>query len=176
MQHPVLAFEVVTSVAEVGCQLASDARGVGRVQSIEPFIRTGTDFRFRVPQHRLPARRPVHFVGGKIPVPEPVVCPTHGKRVPLLAHAQILHRPFSRQMRGDPRRRDREINRFGDVVVGADLERIHDIGTLSSRGDHDDRKLGIGSLRAQPFQHLETAQFRHFHVDQEQVVTSRQGE
>ena len=56
----------------------------------------------------------------------------HGEGVALFALAQVGDRPLVRQVGGDARERDREIDRLGDVVVGAEPERLDDVGALAS--------------------------------------------
>ena len=79
-------------------------------------------------EDRLPARRPVDLAGDQIPVPQAVVRALDGQRVALFALAQIVDRPLVRQVRFDARDRDREVDRLGDVVVGAEPERLDDVG------------------------------------------------
>ena len=62
-----------------------------------------------------------------------------------------------------------EVDRLGDVVIGAQTEGLDDVGAFASGGDHDDRELRLRTLDTQPGQHLEAAHARHLDIQQDQV-------
>ena len=105
------------------------------------------DLRLVVPEHRLPARRPVDDVRRQIPVPQPVVGAANGERIALFAVAEILDRPFVGHVRADPRQRHRKIDGLGHVVVRAQAKGLDDVGAFRSGRDHDHGKLGVGVMR-----------------------------
>ena len=59
--------------------------------------------------------------------------------------------------------------RLGDIVVGAELEPEHPVQLGVLRGEHDDRKVALGTDGAADFGARELG---HHHVEQEQVVTA----
>ena len=89
-----------------------------------------------------------------------------GERV--LAPAGNLQLP-PRQLRAQPRERDGEVDRLGDVVVGAKAERLDDRVAVLLAGNHDDRQVGRRGALPQAPQHLEAAHGRHLDVEQDQV-------
>ena len=72
-------------------------------------------------------------------------------------------------MRANSRERDREIDRLGHVVVGAQIERFDHVVALVLGGDHDHRQIGDRPDLPQLPQRLEAAHPRHHHVEQHGV-------
>src|ERR1700712_226496 len=71
--------------------------------------------------------------------------------------------------RGDPRRKLPRAERLDDVVVGAGLEALLDVGLLGAGGQHDDRQtvhVGVGTQGAGSVQ---AAHAGHHHVENHQV-------
>ena len=64
---------------------------------------------------------------------------------------------------------DREIDRLGDVIIGAEPERFDDVGAGGARGHHDHGQLRLLMLLAQLGQHVEPAHPRHFDVEEHEV-------
>ena len=134
MQDPMLAFEVAA-------RRSRDMRSARRARAPtsswmdprEPLV--GPTCRF--PARRSPSiafQRGDQYTSlrGEVPVPEAVVRAAHRERVALFALAQVVDRPLVRQVRLDARERDREVDRLGDVVVGAEPKRFDDVGALRS--------------------------------------------
>ena len=71
------------------------------------------------------------------------------------------------QLGSDPRQQLVEVERLGDVVVGAVVEALDHVLLLAQRGEHDHRDLGpVSSNR---LEHLEAAATRQHHVEQHQI-------
>jgi hypothetical protein len=170
MKEPVLALVMFVAVGQMQAQRFVDAIAIVLVHARVPLIGAVADFLIVVAEHRLPPRRPMDLVRRQIPVPQRVVGSADRQRVALLAGAKIFDRLLVRQVRVDPRERHREVDRLGQVVVRAELEGLNDVGALRARGDHDDRKLGLGTCAPQLAEHLEPAHARHLDVEQDEVV------
>jgi hypothetical protein len=90
-----------------------------------------------------------------------------GKR--LVRGQSRLLGPLQAELRPGPRESDREVDRLGDVVVGAELERLDDVLALRHRRDHDDRKRGLRPCLANDLEHLQAIEIRHDHIEQHEI-------
>jgi hypothetical protein len=72
------------------------------------------------------------------------------------------------QQRPNARQQLDVVDRFGDEVVRARVERPH-FGLLVAGRDHDDRQQGRGRVGPQPPADLVAVQARHHDVQQDQV-------
>src|SRR5262245_26545164 len=98
MAQSMLAVEVSRSAGTMAGNGLSNARPVVLMQPVQPLVWRHTDFCVFVPEHRLPARRPVDLVRCQVPIPQSIVRPVDGKRVALLALAQALDDAFVREV------------------------------------------------------------------------------
>ena len=173
MPQPVLVLVMAVASRDVLGDRLPHARPVILMQAIEPFVRGDADFRILVPEHRLPARRPVNLVGREVPVPQAIVGAVDGKGVALLALAQALDHPLVRQVGADAGEGDRAVDGLGQVVVRAKVEGFDNIGTVCSRGQHDDRQVSLIASGADIGEHLEAVHARHFDIQNYEVVLAR---
>jgi hypothetical protein len=67
---------------------------------------------------------------------------------------------------------DGEVDWLGDVVVGAEFERLHQVVALAEAGHHHDRQRARGVAGANLLEHLEAGHARHVHVEQHEVRAS----
>ena len=170
MKHPMFALVVPFSSLEVGAQRFLDATGVLVMNTRQPFLRMVANGGVFIPEQCLPSRRPVHFVGQDVPVPEAVVCAPHRKCVSLFALVKVRQRPFVRQLSVDAGERQREVYWLRDVVVRAAAEGLDDVLGLCPGRHHDDWQFGRRVRHAQPTQDFEPAHAGHFHVQQHEIV------
>ncbi len=77
--------------------------------------------------------------------------------------------PFSLELGLDPRERRDEVDRLGDVVVGAGIEGFGDVRTVGLCRHHYDRELHRRMLRPYAFEHLDPVQTRHHDVEQNKI-------
>ena len=105
------------------------------------------------PRSRLPIDQPAQAIEEQQPVGQA------GQRI----------RPARRQLGLDARQRDREIDRLGDVVVGAETERLDDVLALIARRHHDHRQIGERAGLANAAQHVEAVHAGHHHVEQHEI-------
>ena len=61
------------------------------------------------------------------------------ERVALLAFPEAFDDSLVRQMGLDSRKRDRAVDRLGQVIVGAKAEGFDDVRPAGAGGQHDDR-------------------------------------
>ena len=73
----------------------------------------------------------------------------------------------------DPRQQLGEVERLGDVVVGAELEAVDHVVRLVARGEHQDRREV--AVLAQPLADLEAVDLGQADVEQDEVVAPRLG-
>ena len=96
---------------------------------------------------------------------ERLVCP--GK---LLVHVMdLLFRALSIELRDHAGERNGEVDRLGDVIIGAAVQRINDVFALALGGNHDDRQGARRVFRANLRQDLEPGDVRHHDVQQDKV-------
>jgi hypothetical protein len=169
MKQAVLALIVAADPREMRVERLLDASDVVSMHPCQPFVEARADLRRPVPQHRFPPRRPVDLARRQVPVPEPVVRAPHREGVAFLALAQAFHGPFVGHVGLDPREGDGEIDRFGDVVVGAETQGFGDVGAIRSGRHHDDRQVDPGVGLAKPCEDVEPAHAGHFDVEQNEV-------
>jgi hypothetical protein len=94
----------------------------------------------------------------------------------LLQVEHLLDRPLQQQLRLRPGQQDLEVERLGDVVVGAQGEGADDVLGLVLGGGHDDRQLRRRVRPADALQHLQPAHAGHHHVQQDQVERGLDGD
>ena len=85
-----------------------------------------------------------------------------------------LRGPLAAQLGVDPRGELADLEGFGDVVVGADLERHHHVDGVGARRQDDDRDLDAGS--AEPPADVEAGHARQAQVEQDEVDVALLGE
>ena len=116
-------------------------------------------------------------VGGAVDGPEvaatderfdPVFTFDHGPWQEAVARAELLP-GAPPQLRGDPGQGDGKVERFGDVVVGAEAEGVDHVFTLVLGRGHDHRQLMFVVTFPQGFEHLEAGEARHHHVEKDQI-------
>ena len=73
----------------------------------------------------------------------------------------------------DPRQQLGEVERLGDVVVGAELEAVDHVVRLVARREHEDRREV--AVLAQPLADLEAVDLGQPDVEQDEVVAPRLG-
>ena len=173
MKNPVLALVVIAVAGEVRPQCVGDLLAIVGVHAREPLVRPRADLRFLVADEGLPARRPMDLVGDQIPIPESVVGALHRERIAFFAFVEVFDGALVREVRPDPRQRDRKVDRFRDVVVRTQPEGFDDVGAVGSRGDHDHRNLGRRMRFPNAAQHVETAHAGHFDIEQHEVERFR---
>ena len=69
----------------------------------------------------------------------------------------------------------RKVQRLGDVVVGAQAQRLHGGFPIVLGGHDEDGQIGGAVTLAQPFQHGQTADVRYAGVEQDGVERLRGG-
>ena len=126
-----------------------------------------------MPEHRLPARGIIDLIGLQVPVPQPVIGTPSGQGIPRLTGAQRVLRALVGHLAGDPGQDHREIDRLGDVVIGAQLEGFDDVLALVPRGHHDDRQRGGFGVPAKDAEDVQAAPFRHHDVQEDHVEGMR---
>ena len=73
------------------------------------------------------------------------------------------------QNRADARRELAQTERFGDVIVGAEIEARDAIVLRRACGHHDDRQVPDSGLRPQDAAHLGAAQTRQVQIEDDDV-------
>ena len=127
VQQPVFALEMRGDPRRWARQLRLDPRDVLGVDPPQPFLRARADLLVLVAEHRLPAResnRPRPSARSQSQSPSLVPRAARAYRASLSRSAAWA--PLVRHLGGDPGQDDREVDRLGHVVVGAELERLDD--------------------------------------------------
>src|SRR5258708_37314828 len=112
MQYAVLSLEMWSRYLLMGGNFLFDALAVRIMDPVKPFFWFVSDFSFFIAQHSLPARREMHHVGGKIPVPQSIVRTTSCQCVALFAFFQRFLCMLVGQLSTYPRYLYRKINRL----------------------------------------------------------------
>lgn len=73
------------------------------------------------------------------------------------------------QLRLDSRQQDARAERLCDVVVRAEFKPAYDVRLLASCGEHDNRHLRVGFLRAVDFAEVQPVHARQHEVEQNEV-------
>ena len=94
LSDSMFAVEGLRSVLPVGGQICLYLSQIVGMDPVQPGPGIGPHLPFLQTQHGLPTGRVVDLAGLEIPVPEPVLRPTQGQGVPLLALRQGLLGPF----------------------------------------------------------------------------------
>ena len=119
---------------QVLVDLRFEASKVVGVDAVKPRLERA-DARLRAKtQHFVPACREEDFASRHRPVPQAVVRAAQRQGVALFAQGQLLLCPHPRKLRSHASQHHRQIDRFGDVVVRAQIERFHDVFALRPRG------------------------------------------
>jgi hypothetical protein len=82
---------------------------------------------------------------------------------------ELLDGALSLDLNVDPREGDGEIDRLGQIVVHAELERLNNVLALGFPCDHDDGERFERIFGAQSPENFEALDFRHHHVEQDGV-------
>jgi hypothetical protein len=165
--NPMFALEVRCQPGQVPVDIAPHLRHVLDVDARQPLIRTGADLSVALADDRLPPRGIVYGPLGQVPVPQAVVGALRGEGVAFFAVAQLLLGTTPDQLGADARERHREIDRLGDVVIGAAVEGGDDVVAVILGRHHDDRKAQQGRGASHRLQHLHPAHVWHLHVEQD---------
>jgi hypothetical protein len=137
--YPVFDLELGRSSCEVGLDRAAQAVQIILVHAPVPLVHRRRHRRRLQAEQDLPSRRVVDLVGRQLPIPQPVVGAGHRHGVTLFALAKPILGLLAHQLGLNARERDGQIDGPADVVVGAALERFHDIFAAVLGSDHDDR-------------------------------------
>ena len=81
----------------------------------------------------------------------------------------LRDRPLEQELGLDPCHHDREVERLGHVVVGAQPQGMDDLLALVPRRRHDHRQLGRRMPLAEDLEDLQAAETGHHDVEQDQV-------
>ena len=141
MSHAVLVLEMRRSSGEMIVEIAPKAPEVLRMHAAEPLVWTCADLLIRTADDGLPTRGVVDDAVEQVPVPEAVVGAHGGQRIALFTGAEAILGLLPRQLRSDASERHREVDRFGDVVVGAEIEGRDDVVALILGRDHENRQF-----------------------------------
>ena len=88
----------------------------------------------------------------------------------LIVHLRdLLFGALAADLGVDARQRDGEVDRLGDIIVGAKFERIDDIGAFGFGRHHDDGQRRRGSLAANSLEGLDSVDTRHHDVEKDQI-------
>jgi len=166
---PALAAQAERDALQVRGDLAAKALDVLRVDQLEPGVRRRRDVAAAIPEDLVPTVGIEHQAAAQIPVPEAVVGAGQRQGVALLALLDRHLGGLADQLGADPGQAGREVDRLGDVVVGAQLERIDHVLAASLGGDHDDRQVAVRAGLADLLEHVEARDVRHHPVEQHQV-------
>ena len=112
-----------------------------------------------------------HLLVGAFKFPVGALEPGVLKLEVVLQGEVLVERAFERQLRSQPGHHHRQVQRLGDVVVGAVLQRAHHVAPLPAAGRHDDRQLVASTGLAQAPEDLEPVDPRHGDVQQDEVET-----
>ncbi len=169
MSNPVLALEVRRSARQMRLEALLDASQIVRVDAVEPLTGLLANGVLIEAHDRLPPGREIDRPVSQIPIPQPVVGALRGQRVTLLADPQARFGLFARQLRPDSRQDHRVVDRLGDVVVRAAIQRGDDVLALILGGHHQHGQRRRRPSAANFLQDLEPAHLGHLNVEQHQL-------
>ena len=164
-----LVFEVFCLSLAVRCEGCLQALAVIRMDTGKPALDAVVEFVLMTAEHGFPARRKIDVVCASIPIPQPVVRSPHSQRVSLFAVPEGLFGLLACQLGMNAGKSNREINGFGDVVVGPQTQRRDNVLALILGTHHDDGELCRGVGLADHFEHCDAIEYGHHDVEQDKI-------
>ena len=139
VEHAVRVLESRGPAVHVMTQGLPKALPVALVDAFEPRAPRRFHLALPEPEDAFPPGRKVDATADQVPVPHPVVGALDRQGEPLLALLQGSRRLAVRELALHPRKHHRQVQRLGDVVVRAELQRLHDVGRAVAGRRHEHR-------------------------------------